>query len=104
MVESITSDGGGSGDPCQFGIVPQVKIEGLTDTHVSFATRSASRSGDPHEALRRTFTVPRTEVHDMPIAGVPRPVVMRPGAVGPLFLSRAGWKTTSPDGFAIHGH
>lgn len=99
--EAIIIDGG---DPCQFGIVPQVTIEAVTDTSVSFTTRSASRSGDPHEALRRTFTVPRTEVHEAPITGVPRPVAMKPGATGPLFLSRAGWKATTPDGFGIHGH
>jgi hypothetical protein len=90
-------------DPCHFGIVQQVKIEGVTDTHVSFTTRSASRSGDPHECLRRTFTVPRTEVHEVPIAGAPRSVAMKSGATGPLFLSRTGWKSKTPDGFGIHG-
>jgi hypothetical protein len=90
-------------DPCHFGIVSQVKIVGVTDTHVSFMTRSASRSGDPHECLRRTFTVPRTEVHEASITGVPRPVAMKSGATGPLFLSRIGWKTKSHDGFQIVG-
>jgi len=90
-------------DPCHFGIVQQVKILGVTDTNVSFLARSASRSGDPHECLRRTFTVPRTEVHEVSITGAPRPVAMKPGATGPLFLSRTGWKTTTPDGFQIHG-
>jgi len=90
-------------DPCHFGIVPQVKIEGVNDTDVSFSTRSASRSGDPHESLLRTFTVPLTEVHAAPIAGALAPVAMTPGATGPLFLSRDGWATTSPEGFQIHG-
>lgn len=99
MVEPTSADG----DPCQFAIVQQVKIEGVTDTDVTFTTRSASRSGDPHECLRRTFTVPRTEVHEAPITGAPRPVEMKSGAMGPLFLSRTAWKTTTPDGFKIHG-
>lgn len=90
-------------DPCKFGIVPQVKIEHVNDTSVSFATRSASRSGDRHEHLRRTFTVPLTEVHTTAVAGVPAPVAMRAGATGPLFLSRGGWATPSMDGFPIYG-
>jgi len=28
---------------------------------------------------------------------------MKPGATGPLFLSRIAWKTTTADGFKIHG-
>lgn len=99
MVDNLDT----SEDPCHFGIVQQVKIEGLTDTDVSFTTRSASRSGDPHECLRRTFTVPRTEILATPVAGVARPVAMKRGAMGPLFLSRVGWKATTPDGFGIHG-
>jgi hypothetical protein len=36
--------------------------------------------------------------------GAPPPVAMVPGAVGSLILSRAGWQTTTPDGFALHGN
>jgi hypothetical protein len=83
--------------------VKQVKIESVNDTHVAFSTRSASRTGDPHECLRRTFTVPRAEVHTTPGKGVPQPVELKKGKTGPLYLTRAGWATKSVDGFQIHG-
>ena len=86
-----------------FGLVPSVKITAVDDKTVSFATRSASRSGDERESLLRTFTVPRTEVYTAPIPGAPASVAMQPGAMGPLYLSSAGWKTTTSDGFGIFG-
>jgi hypothetical protein len=84
-----------------YGLVPHVKIMAVNDKTVSFATRSASRSGDARESLLRTFTVPRTEVYTTPIPGAPASVAMQPGAIGPLYLSIEGWKTTTPDGFGI---
>lgn len=92
-----------TGDERTFGLVPQVKIQAVDDKTVSFATRSASRSGDATESLLRTFTVPLSEVYTTPIPGAPTSVEMQPGAIGPLYLSGEGWKTTTPDGFGIHG-
>ncbi len=86
-----------------FGLVPQVKIQTVGDKTVSFATRSASQSGDAKESLLRTFTVPLSEVYTAPIPGAPTAVAMQPGATGPLYLSREGWNTATPDGFRIHG-
>jgi hypothetical protein len=92
------------GDPCQAAVVPAT-IHAIDDEAgtVAFATRSASRTGDPHERLLRTFTVPRSHIHDKPIKGAPSPVALVPGATGNLFLSRKGLQATSEDGFAIHG-
>lgn len=90
-------------DPCGSAVKP-VMIEHVDAQNVQFAARSASRTGDPHESLRRTFRVPLSEVHTTPMKGAPAPVAMVPGAVGPLILSRAGWQTTTPDGFALYGN
>lgn len=95
--------GNSSENQRSFGLVPQVKIIAVDDTRVSFATRSASQSGDAKESLLRTFTVPRTEVYTTPIPGAPASVAMQPGAIGPLYLSSEGWKTTTSDGFGIFG-
>src|SRR4051812_693645 len=91
------------GNQRSFGLVPQVKIKSVDDTTVSFATRSASRSGDAKESLLRTFTVPRTELYTAPIPGAPVSVAMQADATGPLYLSREGLDTTTPDGFGIYG-
>src|SRR5512144_778748 len=90
-------------DQRSFGLVPQVKITAVDDKNVSFATRSASQSGDAEESLLRTFTVPLTEVYTTPIPGAPASVELQPGATGPLYLSSEGWRTTTPDGFGIYG-
>jgi hypothetical protein len=90
-------------DPCISASIKQVKIESVNDTHVSFSTRSASKTGDPHDCLRRTFTVPRTEVYTAPITGAPLPVELAKNKIGTLYLSRAGWEARSSDGFQIHG-
>jgi len=90
-------------DPCGAAVKP-VMIEQVTADSVQFAARCASRTGDPHECLRRSFSVPLSEVHTTPIKGAPAPVEMVPGAVGSLILSRAGWQATTPDGFALHGN
>jgi hypothetical protein len=84
-------------------MVPQVTISSVDAQNVSFWTRSDSKTGDPNERLRRLFTVAVKEVWTAPIPGQPAPVVMKPGATGPLFLSRTGWQTTTPDGFHILG-
>jgi len=84
-------------------MVPQVTISSVDAQSVSFWTRSDSKTGDPNERLRRLFTVGVKEVWTAPIPGQPAPVVMKPGATGPLFLSRTGWQTTTPDGFHILG-
>src|SRR5690349_3867427 len=89
-------------DPCNKAVVP-VMIERVDAANVQFAARSASRTGDPHETLRRSFTVPMSEVHLTPIDGAPAPVELVPGAVGNLILTRTGWQATSPEGFALHG-
>jgi hypothetical protein len=90
-------------DQCNFGVLSEVTIQEVTDTSVSFSARSASQSGGSDESLLRTFTVPLTEVYATPIVGAPVPVQMAPGAIGSLFLSREGWKATTPDGFGIYG-
>lgn len=88
---------------CTHAMVPQVTISSVDAQNVSFWTRSDSKTGDPNERLRRLFTVAVKEVWTAPIPGQPAPVVMKPGATGPLFLSRTGWQTTTPDGFHILG-
>jgi hypothetical protein len=93
----------GNQELCTHAMVPQVTIESVNDQKVSFWTRSDSKTGDPNERLRRLFTVSVSEVWTAPIPGQPAPVAMKPGATGPLFLSRAGWQTTTPDGFHIFG-
>ena len=96
MVDHTDTEGG-------FGLVPQVKIQAVDDRTVSFATRSAGPSGDANGALLKTFTVPLSEIYTAPIAGAPASVAMQPGATGPLYLSREGWNTSTPDGFKIFG-
>lgn len=91
------------GDPCNHASTQPVKIEGVDDKNVSFSTRSASLSGDPHESLLRTFTVPLAELYTKPIKGTPPPVELAKGRVGCLYLSRAGWEIKSPDGFNLYG-
>jgi hypothetical protein len=81
---------------CTHAMVPQVTIASVDARNVSFWTRSDSKTGDPNERLRRLFTVSVKEVWTAPIPGQPAPVAMKPGATGPLFLSRTGWQTTTP--------
>lgn len=88
---------------CTHAMVPQVTIASVDAQNVSFWTRSDSKTGDPNERLRRLFTVAVKEVWTAPIPGQPAPVAMKPGATGPLFLSRTGWQTTTLDGFHILG-
>lgn len=88
---------------CTHAMVPQVTIESVDAQNVSFWTRSDSKTGDPNERRRRLFTVALKEVWTAPIPGQPAPVVMKPGATGPLILSRTGWQTTTADGFHILG-
>ena len=88
---------------CNYAMVPQVTIESVNAQSVSVWTRSDSKTGDPNERLRRLFTVAVKEVWTAPIPGQPEPVAMKPGATGPLFLSRTGWQTTTPDGYHILG-
>jgi hypothetical protein len=88
---------------CTHAMVPQVTISSVDAQSVSFWTRSDSKTGDPNERLRRLFTVGAKEVWTAPIPGQPAPVTMKPGATGPLFLSRTGWQTMTPDGFHILG-
>ena len=88
---------------CTHAMVPQVTISSVDAQNVSFWTRSDSKTGDPNERLRRLFTVSVKEVWTAPIPGQPAPVVMKPGATGPLFLSRTGWQATTSDGFPILG-
>ena len=90
-------------EECTHAMVPQVTIESVSETAVSFWTRSDSKTGDPNERLRRLFKVARSELWTAPIPGRPTPVELKPGATGPLYLSRAGWETTTPDGFQIFG-
>lgn len=87
----------------KFALVGKVQIEKVDDRTVTFVTRSACKSGNRDECLRRTFTSPISEVWTQPIPGAPPPVAMRPGAVGNLYLSRAGLETRSPDGYQIYG-
>jgi hypothetical protein len=91
------------GDPCKAASIKRVKIENVDDKHVTFLTRSASRTGDRHECLLRSFTVPRSEVYTAAIKGAPPPVELKKNKLGALYLSRAGWETTSDDGYAIFG-
>lgn len=93
----------GDQELCTHAMVPTVTIESVDATTVSFWTRSASQTGDPAEQLRRLFKVRRDELWTAPIPGFPPPVALRPGATGPLYLSKAGWQTTTPDGFQIFG-
>lgn len=91
------------GDPCQAASIKTVKIESVDDKHVTFLTRSASRTGDRHECLLRSFTVPRSEVYTARIKGAAPSVELKKHKVGTLYLSRAGWETRSADGFPIFG-
>src|SRR4051812_48261124 len=88
---------------CNHALVPQVTIESVDSTTVSFWTRSDSKTGDPNERLRRLFKVARAELWTAPIPGQLPAVELVPGATGPLYLSRAGWETTTRDGFQIFG-
>lgn len=86
-----------------YAIVEQVKIERIDGPNVSFAARTASKTGRADDCLLRTFTCPVNEVWTAPINGAPAPVAMQPGATGCLFLSRAGWTVRSADGYALFG-
>ncbi len=92
-----------TGGDCNFGMVASVTIKAVDETTVTFAARSSGMSGHPNDNLLRDFTVPLTEVYATPIKGAPAPVALVPGATGPIFLSRNGWKTTTVDGFRIYG-
>lgn len=92
-----------TGGECNFGMVPSVTIRAVDATTVTFGARSAGLGGDPNDNLLRDFTVPLSEVYATPIKGAPLPVSLVPGATGPLYLSRDGWKTTTADGFGIYG-
>jgi hypothetical protein len=84
-------------------MVSSVTIRAVDATTVTFATRSAGTSGKTTDNLLRDFTVPLTQVYTAPIKGTELPVAMVPGATGPLYLSRDGWKTKTADGFGIYG-
>jgi hypothetical protein len=90
-------------DPCIAASIKQVKIEDVNDTQVTFSARSASQSGDPHECLLRSFTVPLTAVYTAPLMGAPKPVDLVKGNIGLLYLTRAGWEAKSRDGFDLYG-
>lgn len=89
-------------DKCDFGLVQEVTIEAVSAVAVTFSTRGDG-SGTPDDRLRKSFVVPRSEVHDGPFADAPSPVALVPGAIGALFLSRVGWQTRSVDGYSIYG-
>ncbi|HET9627535.1 MAG TPA: hypothetical protein VFP84_39535 [Kofleriaceae bacterium] len=87
-----------------FAMVQQVVIEAVDDKTVTYSTRAASISGaGPDGNLRKTFVTPRSEIWTQPIDGAPPPVALLPGAIGNLFLSKAGWEATTADGFQIYG-
>jgi len=87
---------------CDHAMVPQVTIRGADRDTLTFAARGASKSGNPDEALLRTFTVALSEVYSGPTDQLPEPPVsLTPGAVGALYLSRQGWGVHSADGFQI---
>jgi hypothetical protein len=90
-------------DPCVAASTKLVKIEDVSDTHVTFSTRSASGAGGAEQSLLRTFTVPLTEVYTTPSEQGPLPVELKKGNTGALFLTRKGWETKSADGFSIFG-
>src|SRR5437868_262766 len=90
------------GAKCDVAVVPQVTIEKIDKTSVTFLTRSAGKEGCD-DCLLRSFTVSVTEILSEPIPGAPQPVAMIAGARGTLFLSRRGWEVTSSDGFGIFG-
>lgn len=92
---------GDTEDHCKFAII-QATIVDVDDSTVTFTARSTSMSGDIDQNLRRTFTVPRSEIYMAPIAGAPPAVELSPGATGNLYLSRTGWTTTT-DGFPLFG-
>jgi len=81
-------------------MVEQVRIEQVDGRVVRFSTR-ASGSGLADDCPRKTFTCAVSEVWTAPIAGAPAPVAMVAGAVGTLYLSRAGWATVTVDGYRI---
>ncbi|HEX4422076.1 MAG TPA: hypothetical protein VH165_29390 [Kofleriaceae bacterium] len=83
-------------------MVQQVTIVQIDATTVTYSTRSASTSGSDG-ALLRTFVSPLSEVWSEQIPGAPAPVEMKPGAMGNLFLSKAGWEATTSDGHPIYG-
>jgi hypothetical protein len=91
-----------TGGECNFGMVQHVTIKAVDATSVTFAARSASKSGNANENLLRDFTVPLADVYAKPIPGAPAlPVALVPGSTGALFLSRTGWATTTADGFGL---
>lgn len=93
---------GSPAEQCNFAIVQQVTINAIDDNNVTFTTRGAG-DGSADQNLRKTFTVPRSEVYALPIGGAPPPVAMVPGATGNLYLSRGGWQATTDDGYRIFG-
>jgi hypothetical protein len=88
---------GSTAEECNFAIVQQVTISAIDDRNVSFTTRGAG-DGSADQNLRKTFTVPLSEVYVLAIDGAPPPVAMVVGATGNLYLSRDGWRATTDDG------
>jgi hypothetical protein len=89
-------------DHCRFAIV-QATIEKVDDNAVTFSARATTAFGGTDLNLRKTFTVPRSEIYTESISGAPAPVAMTPGATGSLYLSRAGWASATADGFTLFG-
>jgi len=88
---------GSTAEECNFAIVQQVTISAIDDRNVTFTTRGAG-DGSADQNLRKTFTVPLSEVYAVVIDGAPPPVAMVVGATGNLYLSREGWQAMSDDG------
>lgn len=82
-------------EPCLYATVKMVRVDGVTDTQITFSSRS---SADNYES----FTVGLDQLLVDPPTDAPTPVALTPGAIGYLYLSRDGWTTKSASGAALY--
>ena len=81
--------------PCLFATVKMVRVDAVTDTQITFSSRSSTNSYE-------SFTVGLDQLLVDPPTDAPTPVAMTPGAIGYLYLSRDGWKQQAASGATLY--
>jgi hypothetical protein len=80
---------------CLYAMLQQVEIDEVTPDKISFFTRSSLET-------RERFTVQAKDVWAVPPAQTPKAVKLQKGAVGNLYMTRAGWAAKAANGATIY--
>ena len=80
---------------CLYATVKKVRVDAVTSTELTFSSRSSANKYE-------SFTVALGEILVAPPTDAPLPVDLSPGAVGYLYLSKDGWKTTAKSGATLY--